>query len=150
IPVPSVSVGNASVNEGNSGTTSGSITVTLSAPAQSPVTVSWATIAGTATAGSDYVGGSGSLTFGLGGVMTMQIPLSVLGDVIYEPNETFTVRLSSPMNANLGTANGTVTITNDDAQPTVALAGTSLNGAEQGPTPIVFTITRTANLNGAI
>jgi len=50
----------------------------------------------------------------------------------------------------IGTGTGTGTIVNDDAKPTVALAGTTLSGAEQAQAPIVFTITRGANLTGPL
>ena len=40
--------------------------------------------------------------------------MAVLGDTVVEPDETFTVTLSSPVNATLGTATGLGTITNDD------------------------------------
>ena len=54
--------------------------------------------------------------------------------------------LSSPLGATIATGTGTGTLVNDDAKPTIALTGTSLSGAEQGQVPIVFTITRGANL----
>ncbi len=45
----------------------------------------------------------------------MTVP--VIGDILFEPNETFTVTLSSPTNAVLGTSVATGTITNDDVLP---------------------------------
>ena len=65
-PMPGLSVNDVSVTEGNSGTTTANFTVTLSAAATSTVTVSYATANGTATAGSDYVAASGTLTFAAG------------------------------------------------------------------------------------
>ena len=41
----------------------------------------------------------------------------VLGDTVDEPNETFTLRLSSPSNATLADADGVGTITDDDLPP---------------------------------
>ena len=150
IPAPSVSVSGGSFTEGNTGLTPAFVTVTLSGPAQGPVSLAWATQAGTAAAGTDYVTASGTLLFVPGGSMTFQIALSVIGDTVAESNETFTVKLSSATNATIGTSTATVTIVDDDGKPTVSLAGTSLSGAEQGQVPIVFTITRGPNLTGPL
>jgi len=99
--------------EGNSGTTPFVFTVTLSAASASTVTVNYATADGTATAGSDYLATSGTLTFNPG-VTTQPITVSVIGDTTVEPNETFFVNLSSPSNATIATGQGTGTIVNDD------------------------------------
>ena len=76
---PSLSIADASVTEGNSGTTTANFTVTLSAAATSTVTVNYATANGTATAGSDYVAASGTLTF-TAGQTSKTIPVTVNGD----------------------------------------------------------------------
>ena len=152
IPTPTVSISSTSVIEGNSGLTTATLTVTLSGPSKSPVTVKWSTVAGTATAGTDFVSASGTLIFVLGGTMTLTIPLSIIGDTIPESNETFSVVLSSPVNATLATATGTVTIADDDggAMPTtVSVAATDPAGAEQLSDPIVFTVTRGGGVAGS-
>jgi hypothetical protein len=118
--MPSVSVqAAASVTEGNSGSQAVTLTVTLSNAWSSTVTVTYATSNGTATAGSDYVAKSGTLTFAAG-VTAQTITLTVNGDTTKEANETFNVTLSSPLNATLGTATGVVTIVNDDGSPLLA------------------------------
>ncbi len=61
-----LSISDASVTEGNSGTVLVPVTVRLSAPASGPVTVAYATQDGTATAGVDYVATSGTLVFAAG------------------------------------------------------------------------------------
>ena len=152
IPTPTVSISSTSVIEGSSGLTTATLTITLSGPSKSPVTVHWATVAGTATAGTDFVSASGTLIFVLGGTMKLTIPLSIIGDTIPESNETFSVVLSSPVNATLATATGTVTITDDDggAMPTtVSVAATDAAGAEQLHDPIVFTVTRGGGVAGS-
>src|SRR4029453_4297422 len=53
-PVPTLSVADATVAEGNSGTHELAFTVTLSAAAAGPVTVAYATSNGTASAGRAY------------------------------------------------------------------------------------------------
>ncbi|HJU41709.1 MAG TPA: hypothetical protein VJ691_02805, partial [Vicinamibacterales bacterium] len=49
------------------------------------------------------------------GVVTKTISVVVNGDTTAEPNETFTVTLSNPVNAVIGDGSGTGTILNDDA-----------------------------------
>lgn len=113
--LPTLSIGNASDAEGNAGANPLDFTVTLSAASSTPVTVSYATANGTATtADLDYTAANGTLTFNPGGPLTQQIPVDVLGDLTIEPDETFTVTLSSPSGATLGSAVGTGTIFNDD------------------------------------
>jgi hypothetical protein len=101
------------VNEGNSGTANASFPVTLSAASAATVTVQYTTTNGTATAGSDYTATSGTLTF-TPGQTSKTINVPIVGDTTVEPDETFTVTLSTPTNATLGTATATGTITNDD------------------------------------
>src|SRR5439155_20364965 len=56
---PTVSISDATVIEGNSGTVNAVFTVSLSAPSDKSITVSYATADGTASAGADYVAKSG-------------------------------------------------------------------------------------------
>jgi Calx-beta domain/Matrixin len=118
-PVPSLSIADASITEGNSGTKLVTLTVTLSNPTSAQVTVSYATAAGTATATSDFQSKSGTLTFAPG-TTTQTITVTIVGDTLVEPNETFKVNLSSPVNATLAKSSGTVTILNDDGAPLMA------------------------------
>ena len=63
---PGLSVGNASVTEGNSGQRMLTFTVSLSGDTDLDATVDFATAGVTATAGTDYVDGSGTLTIPAG------------------------------------------------------------------------------------
>lgn len=114
-PNPTITIGHVTAPEGNSGTTAFSFNVALSStgPTTAPVTVDYATADGTATAGSDYVATSGTLTFAPG-VASQTITVNVTGDTTVEPNETFFVNLSNPTNATIASAQGIGTITNDD------------------------------------
>jgi hypothetical protein len=83
-----------------------------------PVSVDYATSDGTATAGSDYSGASGTLTFGPGEVgKSFAVP--VTSDSTHEGDDTFQVTISNAGGgANIGSpAGATVTIVNDDAAP---------------------------------
>jgi Calx-beta domain len=113
LPKPSVALGDASVAEGNTGTTTLSFPVTLSAAAVETVSVHYTTSDGAAAAGSDYTAASGTLTFNAG-EKAKTISVSVIGELLVEQDETFTLTLSNPVNATLGTATATGTIRNDD------------------------------------
>ena len=65
-PLPTVTIADVAVAEGQSGTSNLTFTLVLSAPSGRTVTVAYATADGTATAGSDYVAKSGTVYF-LGG-----------------------------------------------------------------------------------
>src|SRR5205085_9216194 len=91
----SVTIANTSVTEGNTGSKTVTLTLTLSAPAVGNETVAWATSNATATAGSDYAAASGFVTFAAGAT-TATFTVAVLGDNVVEGDETFVVTLSSP------------------------------------------------------
>ena len=116
-PPPTLAIGDATFAEGSAASAGrGTFTVTLSAASTSPVTVKYATADGTATAGSDYVAQSGTLTFAAGET-TKTIQVAAIGDSVVEANEGFTVVLSGPTNATLADGVGAGTITNDDTTP---------------------------------
>ncbi|WP_225008345.1 beta strand repeat-containing protein [Novosphingobium percolationis] len=112
-PLGSLSVNSVSVAEGNSGTKTLTFTVTLSSASVQTVTVDFATVDGTALAGSDYAATSGTLTFAPG-ELSKTVAVTVNGDLAVEANETFTLHLSNAVNGTVATADGTGTITNDD------------------------------------
>jgi hypothetical protein len=109
-----LSIGDAERVEGSSGTVAAILTVTLSPVAATTVTVDWATVAGTATAGGDFEAGSGQLTF-LAGETSKTIAVNIAGDTQIETDEAFTVGLSNPVNAVLGDEVGVASILNDDS-----------------------------------
>jgi hypothetical protein len=128
---PALTINNSTANEGNSGTTSFDFTVTLSPPSNQTVTVNYATADGTATAGSDYVAITPTqLTFAPGETRKT-ITMTVNGDATVEPDETFVVELSSAINADIGTPEGTGTIMNDDGA-TVVISQIYAGGGNSG------------------
>ena len=84
------------------------IDVTPAAP--TALTVTYATIAQTATAGSDYESTTGTLSIPAGST-TAGIAIPILDDRFMESTETFLVRLSDAM---LGQSEATVTIEDND------------------------------------
>lgn len=118
-PPPSMTIGDVTVTEGNSGTRNAVFTVRLSKAATGTVTVNYATQNGTALAGSDYTAASGTLTFAPGET-SQTIAVAVHGDTTVEANETFRVLLSQVTNATLADGDATGTIANDDVQAPVS------------------------------
>jgi hypothetical protein len=141
--LPTLSVNDVSVTEGNSGTTNLAFTVTQSATSTSAVTVAYTTTAGTASAGPDYTTASGTLTIAAGAT-TGTITIGVVGDVLDEANETFTVTLSSPNGATLADATGIGTINDDDDGPTVSITGVTLAEGNSGSASATFNASLTA------
>ena len=121
--VPVVSIASASITEGAWGRKAIVFTLSLSAASTTPVSVRWATANGTARSGSDYVGGAGTVVFAAG-QMRRTIGIYVIGDRIIEGNETFYVRLSTPLKATLAATGTTAvgTILNDDGPARAAIA----------------------------
>jgi len=140
--LPSLSVGDMSLVEGNTGTKEALVTVSLSKAATETVTVSYATANGTALAGADYTAKSGTLTF-VPGEITKTIAIPVLGDTVAENNESFFVNLSSPSKATVADGQGAVTIANDDAAAPAAslsVADVSITEGQSGTSNAVFTV----------
>jgi len=123
VAVPSLSVSDVSVTEGNAGTAIATFTVTLSpANLSQTVTVDYATANGTAaTAGGDYAATAGTLTFAPAAT-TRTFTVAINGDTAGEANETFVVNLSNAVNAAIGDGQGIGTITNDDVMAPPSLA----------------------------
>ena len=87
-PLPTLSINDVSVNEGDSGTSTLTFTATLSAASNLTVTVNFATADFTATAGADYQAATGGLIFNPGET-TKTVSVTAIGDVINEEDETF-------------------------------------------------------------
>jgi hypothetical protein len=115
VPPPRITISDVSKAEGkNKAITSFTFTISLSAAYDQPVTVSYRTVNGTATAGSDYTSKSGTITFAPGQT-TKTITVEVKGDNKRESNETFYLELFGLSSNAVFTKNrGIGTILNDD------------------------------------
>ncbi|MFN8089948.1 MAG: Calx-beta domain-containing protein [Mycobacterium sp.] len=111
--LPTASIADLSVTEGNGQHAHFMFTVSLSQQSDSAVTLHYATVDGSATAGQDYVAGSGTLTFAPG-VTSQTVHVDIVGDAVEESDETFTVTLSAPSGATISRATATGTIVDDD------------------------------------
>jgi Calx-beta domain len=133
-----LSIGDTSIVEGDAGTRMAALTVNLSGPVHPPVKVSYSTANGSALAGSDYQALTGTLTFNKGQtVKTIQIP--VMGDLIGEPDETFTVNLRNARRATIMDGQGVVTILTDE--PVMRIEGASASEGNDGSTAMTFKVT---------
>jgi hypothetical protein len=113
-PIPSITITDVTLVEGNSGTKPFSFTVRLSNPSSRQVTVQLITADDTAQAGSDYLTFANTLTF-IPGQITRIVPVFVNGDTLVETNERFLVNLNNPTEASLADSQSVGTILNDDA-----------------------------------
>lgn len=115
VEATALSVSDATVTEGDTGTTNAVFTVGLSGPATEPVSVTYATSDGTAASPGDYAETFGGLTFSPGETRkTFAVPVN--GDGLDETNETFFVGLTGPLGAGaiLSDPDATGTIRDDD------------------------------------
>jgi len=144
--VPSISIGDGGVVEGNAGTSALTFDVTLSAPTTTTVTVDYTTSNTSATAGNDYAATSGTLLFAPG-VTSRTISVAAVGDTLVEGNETFVIDLSNAVNGTLLDANATGTILDDDIAPVVPSIsigdGNAIEG-DGGTTMMPFAVTLSA------
>jgi ABC-type transport system substrate-binding protein len=119
--VPGASVGDATPTaEGNAGTTETTFEVSLGKAAEQTVTVNYATADGSATAPSDYIAKSGTLTFPPG-ERTARVTVLVNGDTTDEPDEAFALELANPVNGTIGDGRANAPIIDDDAAPAVSV-----------------------------
>jgi uncharacterized delta-60 repeat protein len=115
------------------------------------VSIQYATAAGTAVAGGDYVTTSGTLNWADGDRTTHSFSVPIVNDTINEVNESFTVTLSNPTGgAVLATpAVETVTITNDDPlNGVLGLEAASVTVTEGGSA--MMQVTRTGGSGGPV
>ncbi|MBD1899508.1 DUF4347 domain-containing protein [Trichocoleus sp. DQ-A3] len=138
-PIVSIAPATVTQSEGNTGTTAYTFTVSLSNPSDQPITVNYSTNDGTAaTTDGDYTDNDGILTFNPGDPLTKTITVNATGDNKFEKDETFSVKLNSATNANLGNTTATGIIKNDDT-PGFTISPISGNTTEAGGTA-TFTV----------
>ena len=116
---PELSIADATaVTEGASATF-----VVSMAASEKQVEVSYATEDGTAGQPGDYTSVSGTLTFAAGDT-AKTVTVATVDDAVDEADETFTVKLSAPVNATLASdgTTATGTINDGDAAPELSIA----------------------------
>ena len=145
--LPAISIADVSMTEGSDATSSAAVTsvamtVTLSSASPLPVTVNVATRDRTAVGVRDFQRSTGVLTIPAGSTSAV-LNFSVVADILFEPNETWAVLLSSPSNATLSKGLGTVTIVDDDPLPVVSVESQTVTETNSGSSAVTVQV----NLN---
>ncbi len=136
-PEPAVSVADAAVTEGGTAR----VVISLDRPSAQDVTVRWSVADGTA-GGGDHEAPSApqEVTFRAGETEKV-VEVATVQDEVREGDESFTVTLSDPAGATLGTdASATVTVKDDDPAPAVSVADATVT--EGGTARVVITLDR--------
>ncbi|MDB4858081.1 S8 family serine peptidase [Alphaproteobacteria bacterium] len=139
---PMLSINDQTVSE-SAGTAT--FTVTMSPTSASNVTVNYASgNPATATAGADYTAVSGSFTF-TAGQSSKSITVTIANDSLDEADETATITLSGASGAGTSDATGLLTITDDDATPTISInSAASITEGDSGTSTQNMTATLSA------
>jgi hypothetical protein len=122
---PALRIGDAVVTEGDSGQVQMTFTVTLESESGKLVTANFATVDNTALAGLDYTSQTGGVSF-TPGTLTQNFNVPVLGDLLVEGDETFSVLLTNPVNATLADDEGIGTIEDNEETPLLTVADASI------------------------
>ena len=133
-------ISDVSVTEGNTGSQIATLTVSLTQPTITGLTISFTTVNGTATAGQDFVATSGVLTFGPGET-SKTISVTILADRTGEGGESFFVDLSTTSTIGISDSRGEITILDDDVL-------VSIDDVTQTETNGTTTFDFTVRLNG--
>ncbi|HEV2883461.1 MAG TPA: Calx-beta domain-containing protein, partial [Pyrinomonadaceae bacterium] len=123
---PSFSINDVTLAEGNGpGTTAFTFTVTKTGGTQLNATVDYATAPNTATTPADFAAISATTLTFLPGDTSKQVTVQVVGDNVFEGNDSFFVNLSNATNSSISDSQGVGTITNDDTQPAISIGDKS-------------------------
>lgn len=129
----SLTVQDVTVNEA-AGTAT--FALVLSKAVSSAFSVAWNTLDGSATAGSDYLAGSGSVGFAAGDTLKL-VTVNLINDPWVESSETFQLQLgalsgSGAASVTLGNSSATATVSSDDAGTAGAVLTLSASAATVG------------------
>ena len=150
---PRASMGDATVTEGNSGSTFATFTVTLSRAYDQAVSIQYSTVDGSAAAGSDFTGVTNGTLNIPAGEMSADITIAVLGDRRAEEIEWYNVNLTGSPTALIVDNYGSGYIYDNEPrvwiEDVVKLEGTG-KGKNVFPTQFVFTVHLTEAYDQAV
>jgi len=156
VPLPNISAVDV-IDVGTPGNHPTNVELRLSAISTKQVSVSWSTVAGTATAPTDFAQASGTAVIAAGTTM-VSIAISVNGNWVSGAGRAFQVALSNPVNAILSTPivnisipnkAGSVSVTiNRDKLPTYGALTGKLSGTISGINPINCKVACYLYING--
>ena len=138
--VPFIRVNDPEAVEGDGASSTMTFTVTLSEPANRPVSVRYTAMAGTATEGTDFAATTDTLTFNTGQTSkTVTVPL--IGDLADEPDETVFLILSNPLHGVIVDMQGQGLILDDDGTPVANVAdAVPVDEGNTGTVPVTFKV----------
>jgi uncharacterized repeat protein (TIGR01451 family) len=113
--IPFASIDSVTVIEGNSGLSFATFTLRLNISSATLTRVHVQSQDVTATANSDYLPVNADIFFQPGETLKT-FTVAIIGDTVYEPDETFNVVITGADNATFSSTPATCTILNDDAQ----------------------------------
>ncbi len=158
-PTPVFTVSAGTVTEGADGATSqAAFSLKLSGATERGPTVTYVgvngnAIGGTCGQGADYESIASTASFAGASLaltpaqsQTQLVLIKICGDNVSEGDQQFEIRLSNATNATIGNSSATITITDDDAVPTVSITPTvqvSEPTALQPQVEAVFSVTFT-------
>jgi hypothetical protein len=125
-------------SEGDSGPVEKKIYVRFASGTTLPTTLNYKFVDGEAKNGTDYIGKDGSVTVPASNATTnyVGIPVTIVGNRIFEPDKTFKLVLTDPNGVAELPVNGEVTFTidNDDAKPVWTTGDASVVEGNNGQT----------------
>ena len=129
--------GTATITVERAGGSSGAASVQFSNPAGGS-----ATGGAGCSSGVDYITPSGGLNWADGDSSNKTFQVTICNESVFESNETVNLALSNASGASLGAqTTATLTITNDDPQPTMSINDVSqAEGNSGGTTSMIFTV----------
>jgi uncharacterized repeat protein (TIGR01451 family) len=140
-PTPTLSISDAALTEPEpGGVATATFEVRLSEPSGLTVQVNYTTTNGTALAGRDFYTDFGLLTFAPG-VTNQTFTVQVIGDTVFETNESFQVRLFSAENGQLLRALGTATIADNGFVALESFKWEPIASPQQAGAPFLATVT---------
>ena len=143
----STTVGALAAGSVSEGAGTATVSVTWTGYSTATVTATYTTADGSALAGSDYTATSGTLTWSGGETGTKTFSVPVIDDTDDEPDQQFMVSLSSVVSNVVTRSTAAMTIVDNDATPTLAVAAASvLEGAGNATISVIMTGTSTATV----
>ncbi len=140
--LPSISIKDVTVREGNKGTKIAKVAVSLDGESNEVVEVNYATANGKAKRKRDYQQTRGTLVFEPGEFRKF-IEVPIVGDKKVELDETFKVNLRQPVNGFISDGQGIVTITDGD-RPKVSISNSQITEGDNGVENMEFTVSLNA------
>ncbi len=149
ITLRTLSIGDTSIVEGNSGTSQAMVTINLSQATIGAISFDIFTDSGTASPGVDYLSNAAIGKKIAAGQTSTTFPIAVVGDLEVEGNETFTVNLANVLHAKLVDDQAQVRIINDDLA-SLSISDVTLMEGTGGVRTATFAVTLSQPMPGPV